>query len=169
MGSRTSSGGLAAIATEPDATPLSELVAHISDAHHPHLGRSTAALRSICRDVWSPDDADDGRGAALAEILARVARTLDALIERERRELFPLLLAGVAPCAEIRRALEANRRDHLEVAALLRRLREAIDDWVPGLLPSARRRALAQEVTTLEIALEQHARMGNELARRSAW
>jgi regulator of cell morphogenesis and NO signaling len=140
-----------------------DLIAHIVDKHHAYLRKTLPYLRPLAKKVARVHGDHDPKLRALEVTVDELTEVLLPHLDEEETRLFPALRATVgAPAPETSAQLATMVDDHLEVAALLERVREQTDnytihDWACGSVRTLFRELEAVERDTLtHVHLENH-------------
>lgn len=115
----------------PDPRELSTpaLVAHLVSSHHRHVREALPFLGGLAAKVSRVHGEHNPRLREVQAGLAELTELLLPHLDEEEQALFPLLIAGGADRARARRQLDAMHEEHLEVGALLGRVRAAAEDF----------------------------------------
>lgn len=140
-----------------------DLIAHIVDKHHAYLRKTLPYLRPLAKKVARVHGEHDPKLRDLEVTVDELAEVLLPHLDEEEAKLFPALCATVGtPAPETSAQLATMLDDHLEVAALLERMREQTDnytipDWACGSVRTLFRELEAVERDTLtHVHLENH-------------
>lgn len=146
---------------DPRTTPTSILISRVLAYQHRHLRANLALIRlesgNLARDHAK-------RMPVLRVVRSMVGELSDRLnghLDEEEDQLFPALLDG--PSAETRRSLGCMFDEHREFAELLRRLRAAAHDYVPGEDIGDNVRALYRALADLESLVLRHHHVENHV------
>ncbi|MBL9014553.1 MAG: DUF542 domain-containing protein [Myxococcales bacterium] len=136
-----------------------ELIAHIVDHHHAYLRKTLPYLRPLATKVARVHGDHDPKLHELEATVDELTEVLLPHLDEEEARLFPALLASAPEAAPL---LATMIDDHLEVAALLERVRDSTDnftlqDWACGSVRTLFRELEALERDTLaHVHLENH-------------
>lgn len=134
----------------------SALLAHIVEAHHAWLRDELPALVSLGLKVSHVHGDHQPSLETLADELEALAEELSEHLDDTEASLFPALEGGGPDVAALAGRLDELRREHLELAAHLERIRKAADGYrVPGWACGSYR-ALFDALQRLEADLFSH-------------
>lgn len=146
---------------DPRELPTGALLEHIVGRYHEPLRRTLPGLVALARKVGGVHGAKDPRLVDLAAAVEELAAELHPHLDLEEERVFPLLRSPGAGELEMREALREMLAEHVPLARLLDRIREATD----GLrVPPWACRSLARlysELGTLEAELLRHVHLEN--------
>lgn len=148
-------------ATDMREVPTGALVDHIVGRHHAYLRDALPFLVPLAKKVAR---VHGGHNARLLELNDAVAELSDALLphlEREEQVLFPALSKTDAEV--IRAELSNMHDDHLEVKALLERVRVAADDFTLPDWACTSYTTLFRELEALESDVFEHVHLENHV------
>jgi regulator of cell morphogenesis and NO signaling len=135
---------------DPREMPTLALVEHIVARHHGLLRDALPFLGPLVAKVARVHGDHDARLADVQQVFANLLETLETHLASEE-EVFFRLARSVAPeRGEVARELDGARREHLEIAAALRRIRELTDDFEPPPRACASYRTLLVGLRALE-------------------
>lgn len=145
---------------DPTRLPTPALLEHIVSRHHAYLRESLPFLVPLAAKVARVHGDKDVHLLELRTLVEDLDAALRPHLDREEDELFAAIRRGDAvPFAE----LDEMRREHLEVGALLERLRDAAHDFV---VPEGACRSwttLLRELETLERDVLVHVHLENHV------
>jgi regulator of cell morphogenesis and NO signaling len=156
---------VADVETWSDRT-LPEIVERIVNWYHARLRDELPLLLQMARKVEAVHAEKTTVPAGLAEHLEALTRTLLDHLEKEERDLFPILLSGraVAPFVTI----VALEREHEDVALALQKTRALTTDLLPPAEACTTWRALYLRLDELEGELMEHVHLENNVLFRRA-
>lgn len=135
----------------PPPQSLPEIIAYVVEHHHTYLREALPFVQQLANKVARVHGEQNAKLSSLAYATTELVETLLAHIEEEEKQLFARLLATPRPDAEwIQAALAEMREEHLEVAAILERIRDAADDFTLPEWACRSYRALFEELEALE-------------------
>src|SRR5690606_5889722 len=102
------------------------LLDHIVDTHHAYLRKTLPYLQPLATKVARVHGDRNPKLRELAELVGDLVEIMIPHLDEEEQSLFPALRAG---SDEVGPLLDTMVDDHLEVAALLERIRAACDDF----------------------------------------
>lgn len=134
----------------------SAVVAHIVDHHHAYARRALPYILPLLAKVAGFHGKRNENLGALCEAGRELAEALEAQHDDEVRQLFPAILAGATRGEDALGQLESMCGHHLEVRALLARVRSLADGYVAPLWGSHGYHALMEELEALEDDVLEH-------------
>ncbi len=132
------------------------VVTHIVEHHHAYARRALPYILPLLAKVAGFHGKRNGNLGALCDAGRELAEALEALHDDEARQLFPAILAGAPLGADVLTQLESMCRRHLEVRALLARVRSLADGYVAPLWGSHGYHTLMEELEALEDDVLEH-------------
>jgi regulator of cell morphogenesis and NO signaling len=151
---------VASESTDWATAPLTELCAHIVEAHHGRLRWELPRLDELAARAASVHGDAQPQLHELRAELAELRGELEEHIAEEERELFPALAAG----GTLDRArLEQLLHEHNGAGVRLRRLRELGGGYDTAAALCATHRTLLQGLHGLELDLHQHVHEENNI------
>lgn len=138
------------------ATPTPQLVAHIVTHHHAYLREALPFLRALSAKVRRVHGDHDPRLRELDDVVVALDESLGPHLAAEEQALFPTLLDARADRALVERELASMREEHLEVGALLGRVRAITADFALPEWACASYRTLFAELGRLETDVLEH-------------
>ncbi len=155
--------GGAAASEDPRRLSTADLVELIVERHHGHLRRALPFVVPLAIKVADVHGDRNGKLAELRDVVAEIADALDPHLDQEERVLFPALLARRPDAGVIGRELASMHADHLEVGALLARMRELSDGFTTPGWGCRSYRILMTELETLEGDVLRHVHLENHV------
>ncbi|MBC7172308.1 MAG: iron-sulfur cluster repair di-iron protein [Polyangiaceae bacterium] len=148
---------------DPRGWSNAALVAHIVDQHHAYLREQLPVLLELAAKVKRVHGARDARLIEVDSIVRDLESALLPHLDAEEESLFPRLLDDRPDRARIAAELATMLEDHLEVGALLQRLRLVTEgfrlpDWACNSF-----RVLFSELESLEGDVLTHVHLENHV------
>ncbi len=142
------------------------LVDHIVDKHHAYLRKTLPFLVPLGKKVARVHGEHNPKLPALRDAVEELAETLLPHLDEEEQDLFPALRAttGVAT-GDAARRLASMMEEHLEVAVLLERIRDATDDFTIPDWACGSYRTLFGELQAVERDTFTHVHLENHVLR----
>lgn len=149
-------------ADRPTAKELSTpaLLDHIVDTHHAYLRKTLPYLQPLATKVARVHGDRNPKLRELAELVGDLVEIMIPHLDEEEQSLFPALRAG---SDEVGPLLDTMVDDHLEVAALLERIRAACDDFTIPDWACSSYRALFGELAAVEQDTFTHVHLENHV------
>ncbi|MFT3914918.1 MAG: iron-sulfur cluster repair di-iron protein [Anaeromyxobacteraceae bacterium] len=155
-------GGEAA-AEDPRALSTAALLARIVDRHHGYLRRALPFVEPLAAKVARVHGDREPRLEEVYGVVSALSAALLPHLEEEETMLFPALAARTTDPGVIARELERMLADHLEVGALLGRLRALTDGFVPPAWGCNSYRVLMAELEAVEADTLTHVHLENHV------
>src|SRR5690606_17361835 len=149
---------------DPRALTTQELVAHIVETHHVPLRTSLPFLKGLATKVARVHGDRNPKLRALDAAVVDLEASLLPHLDDEEASLFPLLLSR-PEAPEARRDLDAMAQEHLDVAAILERIRNASDDFKVPEWACNSYRTLLRELEAVETDLFTHVHLENHVLK----
>lgn len=146
--------------------PLPELVERIVNWYHARLRNELPLLLQMARKVEAVHAEKTTVPAGLAEHLGALSLTLLDHLEKEERDLFPILLSGRSGAPSV--TIVALEREHEDVALALQKTRALTTDLLPPAEACTTWRALYLRLDELEAELMEHVHLENNVLFRRA-
>lgn len=128
----------------------SAVVAHIVEHHHAYARRALPYILPLLAKVAGFHGRRNANLGALCDAGRELAEALEALHDAGERQHFPAILAGASRGEGVLAHFESMCRHHLEVRALLARVRSLADGYVAPLWGSHGYHTLMEELEALE-------------------
>lgn len=150
---------------EPDPRALSTpaLIEHIIIKHHGYLREVLPFVQSLAAKVARVHGDHNPKLRELAAVVNELHAQLVPHLDFEEQSLFPLLAAEHVDLPRVEPALRAMHEEHLQVAALLERMREASDDYGLPDWACNSYRTLGAELAALETDVFAHVHLENHV------
>ncbi len=145
------------------ARSTAALVAYIVDRHHDYLRRALPYVAPLAAKVAQVHGARNAKLAGIEEAVGELTDALEPHLEQEETELFPALVSGAPDRALVRRELEQMYAEHVEVGALLARIRSLADGFTVPEWGCTTYRVLMTELEALEADLLRHVHLENHV------
>ncbi len=139
------------------------LVARIVDRHHGYLRRILPYLSPMAAKVARVHGAHNPKLVPLGDTFEQLAASLLPHLDVEEEVLFPALTARVPDAEVVARELECMHQDHLEVGALLGRMRQLADGFTVPDWGCNTYRVLMAELEALEGDILRHVHLENHV------
>lgn len=156
-------GRTGAAASDPRKLSTPALIAHIISTHHEYLRKTLPFVVPLAAKV---SRVHGDHNPLLRDLEVVVKELSDALIPHldvEERVLFPALMANNAEPEFVKRELAEMQKDHLEVADLLERMRNATEDYRLPDWACNSYRTLFSELEQLEADILRHVHLENHV------
>ena len=141
---------LSSATKDPREMPTLALVEHIVARHHGLLRDALPFLGPLAAKVARVHGDHDPRLADVRQVFANLLETLEAHLAAEEEVFFRLARAAAPERSQVARELDGARREHLEIVAALRRIRELTDQFEPPPWACASYRTLLVGLRALE-------------------
>lgn len=153
-------------AQPPSMTELSTqaLVEHIVTKHHAYLRKALPFVRVLATKVARVHGDHNPKLRALDEAVDELTEALLPHLDEEEQSLFPGLQSA-EPSLVMSTMLDAMEDDHLAVAALLERIRNASDDYTIPDWACGSYRSLFGELQALERDTFTHVHLENHVLK----
>jgi regulator of cell morphogenesis and NO signaling len=148
---------------DPSALGTAALVARIVDRHHGTLRRMLPYLTPIAAKVALRHGERNPKLVALRDAFESLATTIEPHLDDEEEVLFPALASRRPDRALVQRELARMRAEHLEVGALLGRIRALADGFAVPPWGCNTYRVLMTELEALEGDVLQHVHLENHV------
>ncbi len=148
---------------DPRALSTKALVDHIVGTHHEYLREALPFVQGLAAKVSRVHGEHNPKLRELDTVVRELATTLLPHLDSEEAELFPALLEEAPELAKLEVELASMREEHLEVAALLERLRNASEDFALPDWACNSYRTLFSELEQLEGDLLTHVHLENHV------
>lgn len=156
----------AGVATnDPRSLSTSALITHIVDKHHAYLRKALPFVQQLASKVGR---VHGDHNPKLRELHIAVDALTDALmphLDEEEQVLFPMLTSATPDKESAARHLASMQSEHLEVAALLERVRSQADDFSLPTWACNSYRALFAELLEVEHDIFAHVHLENHVLR----
>jgi len=139
--------------------PLADLCAHIAEVHHERLRWELPRLADLAERAVAAHGAERPELHEVRDVFLSLRSELEEHIVDEEQRLFPALLAGDVPGAELARL----EREHDEAGAALHRLRELTAGYDTARALCNTHHALLDGLHGLELDLHQHVHEENNV------
>jgi regulator of cell morphogenesis and NO signaling len=150
-------------AEDPRALSSAALVARIVDRHHGYLYAALPRIEPLVAKIVTVHGAHNPKLAEVQGTFRELAEALLPHLRQEEEVLFPTLVSRRPDRRIIRAELEAMNADHLAVGALLERMRDAADGFVPPEWGCNTYRVTMQELEALEGDVLRHVHLENHV------
>jgi regulator of cell morphogenesis and NO signaling len=150
-------------ADDPRALSTPALVARIVDRHHGYLRRALPYVGPIAAKVAAVHGSRDPRLVELDAAFRALAASLEPHLDEEEAVLFPALVARAPDAEVVRREVARMHEDHLEVGALLARMRALSDGFTAPAWGCTTYRVLMTELEALEGDVLRHVHLENHV------
>jgi len=139
------------------------LIAHIIATHHEYLRQALPFVVPLAAKVARVHGSENPRLRDLESVVRALESSLLPHLDREEDTLFPALMAKDPDRDVARRELSEMMEDHLEVAELLERMRNATEDYrLPGFACNSYRTLFA-ELEKMEADILRHVHLENHV------
>jgi regulator of cell morphogenesis and NO signaling len=155
--------GEAALETDPRALPIPALIAHIIEHHHAYLRRALPYIAPLADKVAGVHGPHNEKLPALRNTFLELADALEPHLDDEEQELFPALMSRSPDPAIVKRGLDRMYEEHVEVGALLARLRSLADGYTTPEWGCSSYRVLMSELEALEGDVLRHVHLENHV------
>ncbi len=140
-----------------------ELVAHIVERHHGYLRREFPRLAALSMKVLKAHGEREPRLGVIYGEVEALRRDLLAHLEREEREVFPLLGASAVGNERLAALIEELELEHDGTGDALRRMRELSDGYRPPSWACNTFRAFYDGLRELEVDVHEHVHEENNV------
>lgn len=148
----------------PVDLPNLELIELIVEKHHAYLRRVLPFLVPLAAKVGRVHGDHNPKLRALNEAVKALAEALIPHLDDEEKSLFPAMLAaGGAATPALDSALSAMQTEHLAVAELLSKIRNASDEFMLPDWACGSYRTLFGELQTMEADIFRHVHLENHV------
>lgn len=163
--------GVNGAAADPRELGTAELIEHIVTVHHGLLRSALPFVRQLASKVARVHGKQNPKLIALDEAVATLADSLLPHLDDEEKDLFPTLIAASA-AADAQTAESVEKMggyfremmdDHLEVAGILERMREATEDYELPEWACTSYRTLFAELERVERDTYEHVHLENHV------
>jgi regulator of cell morphogenesis and NO signaling len=145
-----------------DDAPIEDLIQHLLVAYHRPLDEEFPRIEAMARKVLRVHGAKAPEVlSGLVEVFTLLRAELEQHMAKEEQILFPMILQGQGASAG--GPVSVMEHEHEEAGALLRRLRELTNDYVPPAEACNTWRALWEALAALERELHQHIHLENNV------
>jgi regulator of cell morphogenesis and NO signaling len=148
---------------DPRALSSFALVARIVDRHHAYLRRTLPFLEPLAHKVASVHGDHNPRLFGVRDAFLELAAALEPHLDHEEAVLFPALLSPAPDREILRRELDGMMSDHLQVGALLERIRSLSEGFTVPEWGCRSYRVLMSELETLEADVLRHVHLENHV------
>jgi regulator of cell morphogenesis and NO signaling len=148
---------------DPRSLSTSRLVAHIVSKHHEYLRSALPFIEALATKVSRVHGGHNPKLRELADAVHELNECLLPHLDDEERVLFPVLTAAEPDRQNAAHLVAAMTADHLEVAALLDRIRAATDEFLLPVWACNSYRTLFSELEQLEADTFQHIHLENNV------
>ena len=142
-----------------------DVITHLVDTHHATLRRVLPFIRPLSAKVARVHGEHNPKLRALDEAVGALAGKVLAQLDAEEQQLFPALLSADGDRAKQAALLAAMQAEHLAVAELLRRVRDAADDFSLPEWACRSYSALFGELEALEREVFTHVHLENHVLK----
>ena len=150
--------------SDPRALSTEQLLTHIVETHHVPLRTSLPFLQGLAAKVARVHGDKNPKLLALDTAVVELEASLIPHMDDEEASLFPLLLRNPhAP--EARRDLDNMAAEHLEVSAILERIRDATEEFSVPEWACNSYRTLFRELEAVETDLFTHVHLENHVLK----
>lgn len=150
---------------DPRTLSTPALIAYIISKHHEYLRQTLPFVRGLAAKVGRVHGGHNPRLPGLATDVETLAQTLITYLDEEEQVLFPALCARDLDQARVARSLAGMMDEHLEVGALLARIRAASEDYALPEWACSSYRTLFAELRQLESDVFTHVHLENHVLR----
>jgi regulator of cell morphogenesis and NO signaling len=150
---------------DPRTLTTPQLVALIVGRYHDGLRRVLPFAQALAMKVSRVHGDHNPKLRELEQVVIELVNTLLPHLEEEERVLFPLLSGAAPPPDEAQRQLTAMTEEHLVVAALLERVRQATDEFTLPPWACNSYRTLFSELEQLEADVFTHVHLENHVLK----
>jgi len=150
---------------DPREMTTPQLVEHIVSRHHAWLREALPFISGLAVKVSRVHGDHQPSLRALEATVQALTNTLLLHLDEEEETLFPGLTADGPDRAALAGALDVMQQEHLEVAAMLERIREAAGDFALPHWACNSYRALFAELEKLEADIFTHVHLENHVLR----
>lgn len=150
---------------DPRALSTPALVAYIISKHHEYLRQALPFVRGLAAKVGRVHGDHNPRLTGLAVDVETLAQTLLTHLDEEEQVLFPALCSREIDRAKVAGSLAGMMEDHLEVGALLGRIRAASEDYALPEWACNSYKTLFSELRQLESDVFTHVHLENHVLR----
>ncbi len=144
IASRAGSGGF-----DPRTASTTALIGHIVATHHEYLRSAIPFLRPLANKVARVHGDSEPRLRELRDTVTELFDALEPHLELEEQQVFPAMMAKADPAA-IAAGVVTLDTEHLEVGAMLHKMRDLTDDFTPPEWACNSYRTLFSELHQLE-------------------
>ncbi len=148
---------------DPRALSTAGLVGHIVSKHHQYLREAMPFLAPLSAKVRRVHGEHDGRLLELDDVVKALFAALEPHLDEEEQTLFPELTKRAPDRALVARELGAMQQEHLEVGALLGRMRAITADFTTPEWACNSYRTLFSELERLEGDVLRHVHLENHV------
>lgn len=145
---------------DPSALSTPALIERIVDRHHKYLRDALPFLVPLAAKVARVHGDKDANLHEVRTLVEDLDAALRPHLDDEEAKLFPPIVRGEAPPAG---ELDAMRKEHLEVGAMLERLRDAARDFVVPAGACGSWTTLLRELESLERDVLVHVHLENHI------
>ncbi len=149
--------------TDPRTMSTAGLIAHIIDRHHGYLRRVFPFVAQLAKKVAGVHGDHQPNLRELRTLVDELIASLEPHLDDEESTLFPALMVREPDRAFISRELAAMNTEHLEVGAILEKIRALTDDFKPAEWACGSYRALYGELEALEADVLKHVHIENHV------
>lgn len=139
------------------------LIAHIISTHHEYLRQALPFALPLAAKVARVHGAENPRLRDLETVVGELKESLLPHLDREEDTLFPALMAKEPDPALVRSELAEMMADHLEVAGMLERMRNATEDFRLPAFACNSYRTLFAELEKMEADILRHVHLENHV------
>lgn len=145
-----------------DTAPLPDVIQHILTTYHEPLKQEMPRIEAMARKVHLVHgDKDPARLEGILTTFLALQADLDEHMQKEEQILFPMIVSGGGAMAG--GPISVMEQEHETAGALLRRLRQLTNDFVPPAIACNTWRALWAGLADLERALHEHIHLENNV------
>lgn len=147
---------------DPRELSSKALIDHIVATHHAYLRRALPFVETLSAKVARVHGDSNPKLVELKEVVSALREDLEPHLDMEEQRLFPSLLSGEQP-AIVRRELDTMHQEHLAVAGLLERMRDASEDFLLPEWACNSYRTLFGELEAMEGDILRHVHLENHV------
>lgn len=150
-------------AQDPREMSVQALVAHIIVRHHEYLRKAMPFVVGLMTKVARVHGEHQPSLRDLEKNVLALVSALEPHLLQEEQVLFPALMARDVDSAVVRKELASMHTEHLEVGALLEKIRTLSNEFVPEPWACGSYRALYAELAALESDIHHHVHLENHV------
>ena len=154
---------------EPDwtAASMTDLIAHIKEAHHGYLRRELPRLSAMTTKVAGVHGELHPEMVEVAEIFQKFAADLESHMLKEEQILFPVLetfeATGTMPEGAAAGPIACMMHEHEDAGGAMEQMRRLTDDYTPPPGACATYRATLEGLEALERDMHRHVHKENSI------
>lgn len=150
-------------ASDPRSLSTAALIAHIITKHHEYLREALPFVVPLAAKVGR---VHGGKKPQLQDLAAVVQELSDALLphlDTEEESLFPALMSKSPDADIVKKEFDDMQKDHLEVADMLSRMRDATENFQLPVWACNSYKALFSELEKMEGDILNHVHLENHV------